>query len=231
MPTKNGASSAPLEYKIIYSKRKTIELRFDGANLLLIKVPQRTRKSAIEAILHQKADWIERTRKRLAQRLPVPQMVQGEQILLLGNWHSLNIQKVVTPDEVFNTPGVITLSQKLASQGVAGLIPLYRQVTRQWTEHYAQIYSEKHQLPYNGIRVSAAKTRWGSCGANNTLNFSWRLAMTPLLSIEYVVAHELAHIKHRNHSKAFWGFVAQIMPNYEQGRAWLKQNGHALPMF
>ena len=46
-----------------------------------------------------------------------------------------------------------------------------------------------------------------------------------------VMAHELAHIKHRNHSKAFWGFVAQIMPNYEQGRAWLKQNGHALPMF
>ena len=124
MPTKNGASPVPLEYKIIYSKRKTIELRFDGANLLLIKVPQRTRQSAIEAILHQKADWIERTRKRLAQRLPVPQMVQGEQILLLGNWHSLNIQKVVTPDEVFNTPGVITLSQKLASQGVAGLIPL-----------------------------------------------------------------------------------------------------------
>ena len=104
-------------------------------------------------------------------------------------------------------------------------------MTRQWTEHYAQIYSEKHQLPYNGIRVSAAKTRWGSCGANNTLNFSWRLAMTPLLSIEYVVAHELAHIKHRNHSKAFWDFVAQIMPNYEQGRAWLKQNGHALPVF
>ncbi len=130
---------------------------------------------------------------------------------------------------------MITLSQKLASQGAAGgLIPLYRQVTRQWTEHYAQIYSEKHQLPYNGIRVSSAKTRWGgSCGgANNTLNFSWRLAMTPLLSIEYVVAHELAHIKHRNHSKAFWGgFVAQIMPNYEPGRAWLKQNGHALPMF
>lgn len=229
MPLKEPVNQPALEYQIIYSQRKTIELRFDHENLLIIKAPYKTSKKRLEDVLRIKADWIEKTRARLSQRWHLPQMIQGEPILVLGEWLALNLQTGTSNKVDLSTPGVLTLSQELAKRGTDTLISLYRQLTRQYTQHYARIYSQRYQLQYSNIRVTSAKTRWGSCSLENSLNFSWRLAMTPLLSIEYVVAHELAHTKHRNHSKAFWQFLSEIMPNYKEGQLWLKQNGSKLP--
>ncbi len=221
--------SIPLDYKILYSKRKTIELRFENANTLLIKAPKNTNPQSIADILSRKADWISKTRLKLSQRWPVPKMAADEQILLLGEWRELEINPVGHKKISLSESGKIVISKDLAMQGAQVLIPFYRQITHYWVHHFADLYSSKWQLTYKSIRINSAKTRWGSCGANNTLNFSWRLAMTPLLSIEYVVAHELAHIKHHNHSKAFWQFLEQMMPHYKQGQTWLKENGNKLP--
>lgn len=221
--------SIPLDYKILYSKRKTIELRFENANTLLIKAPKNTNPQSIADILSRKADWISKTRLKLSQRWPVPKMAADERILLLGEWRELEINPVGHKKISLSESGKIVISKDLAMQGAQVLIPFYRQITHYWVHHFADLYSSKWQLTYKSIRINSAKTRWGSCGANNTLNFSWRLAMTPLLSIEYVVAHELAHIKHHNHSKAFWQFLEQMMPHYKQGQTWLKENGNKLP--
>ena len=221
--------SIPLDYKILYSKRKTIELRFENANTLLIKAPKNTNPQSIADILSRKADWISKTRLKLSQRWPVPKMAADERILLLGEWRELEINPVGHKKISLSESGKIVISKDLAMQGAQVLIPFYRQITHHWVHHFADLYSSKWQLTYKSIRINSAKTRWGSCGARNTLNFSWRLAMTPLLSIEYVVAHELAHIKHHNHSLSFWQFLEQMMPHYKQGQAWLKENGNKLP--
>ena len=89
-------------------------------------------------------------------------------------------------------------------------------------------YSSKANSPYKRIRISQARSRWGSCGAKGNLNFSWRLIMAPLEVIDYVVAHEVAHLKIKNHSKHFWLWVEQLFPDYRQQRKWLKTNGHLL---
>jgi predicted metal-dependent hydrolase len=80
----------------------------------------------------------------------------------------------------------------------------------------------------NGVRLSAAKSRWGSCGINGTLHFSWRLVRAPLPVIDYVVVHELAHLAERNHSRRFWLKVAAVLPDFQRQRRWLRQNGHLL---
>ena len=74
------------------------------------------------------------------------------------------------------------------------------------------------------IRLSEAKTRWGSCSTKNNLNFAWRLIMCPLSVIDYVVVHELSHITYKNHSSAFWARVKTVLPTYEDGQEWLKLN-------
>lgn len=229
MLNNEATKTTPFEIKVIYSKRKTIELRFLDADLLQIKAPNRTSKQKLADVLLQKADWIAKTRRTLAERWQTPQMKQGEQILLLGSWHSLKILSTPNAKPKIGETGVITIGQSLAETGASALVPLYRQLTRQWTEHYAQRYAQRWQLTHQGIRITSASTRWGSCGPKNTLNFSWRLAMAPLISIEYLVVHELAHIKHRDHSKAFWQFLKQMMPDFEEGQSWLKQNGNKLP--
>ena len=73
------------------------------------------------------------------------------------------------------------------------------------------------------ITITGARTRFGSCSAKNALSFSWRLMQYPEEAIDYVVVHELAHIRHHNHSAAFYDFIASVMPDHKQRRALLRQ--------
>ena len=84
--------------------------------------------------------------------------------------------------------------------------------------------------PFNRVFIKGQKTRWGSCSKQRNLSFNWRLVMAPLPVIDYVVAHELAHLVEMNHSRKFWALVEQIYPGYSLHRAWLKENGRLLTL-
>lgn len=75
-----------------------------------------------------------------------------------------------------------------------------------------------------GVKITSARTRFGSCSGKNSLCFSWRLMLYPAEAIDYVVVHELAHIRHHNHSRDFWAFVASAMPDYRERQSLLKLN-------
>jgi predicted metal-dependent hydrolase len=87
-------------------------------------------------------------------------------------------------------------------------------------------YAKQHGFVYSKIGITGARTRWGSCSAKGSLNFSWRLIMAPLEIIDYVIIHELVHLRYHNHSRAFWKGVADILPDYRARKAWLTQNSH-----
>lgn len=89
-------------------------------------------------------------------------------------------------------------------------------------------YSSLSGFKYKNIKITSAQKRWGSCTFQNNLNFPKKLALAPDKIIDYVVIHELCHIKEKNHSSKFWQEVAQIMPDYKIYRHWLKQNGYLL---
>ncbi len=80
----------------------------------------------------------------------------------------------------------------------------------------------------NRIAIRGQKTRWGSCSSDRNLNFNWRLMMAPVTAVQYVVAHELAHLEHMDHSTRFWKAVEKMSPDYNWHRAWLKKNGKLL---
>ena len=89
-------------------------------------------------------------------------------------------------------------------------------------------FSAQYGFQPKQVKISSAKTRWGSCSANGTLNFTWRLIMSPLSVIDYVVVHELAHLRVRNHSRKFWQVVESIDPDYKTKRKWLREYGETL---
>jgi predicted metal-dependent hydrolase len=80
------------------------------------------------------------------------------------------------------------------------------------------------------MSIADAETRWGSCSIDKNLHFNWKLIMTPLPVIDYVVSHELAHLVEMNHSRNFWEKVRKMFPLYRQYRTWLKRNGHTLTL-
>ena len=78
------------------------------------------------------------------------------------------------------------------------------------------------------IQVKELRSRWGSCSVDGVLSFSWRLILAPPFVLDYLAAHETAHLKEMNHSRRFWALVRRSMPEYERGRQWLHENGCAL---
>ena len=92
------------------------------------------------------------------------------------------------------------------------------EILPQRVAHYAPLMG----VTPTGVKITSARTRFGSCSGKNSLCFSWRLMLYPAEAVDYVVVHELAHIRHHNHSKSFWRTVEQFMPDYKERRKLLK---------
>ncbi len=103
--------------------------------------------------------------------------------------------------------------EKLKKQARKAIVPR--------VEHYASIMN----VEYGRIAIRAQKTRFGSCSSKGNLNFNCILALMPEEIVDYVVVHELAHLKQMNHSKLFWAEVEKVLPDYKKRRRWLKENG------
>jgi len=97
-------------------------------------------------------------------------------------------------------------------------------LARQELTHRARAYAEQIAQPLAGVTVRDTKSRWGSCSAKGSLSFSWRLIMTPEPVLDYVVAHEVAHLAEMNHSPRFWRVVKTLTPDVAGPRAWLKRH-------
>jgi len=83
-------------------------------------------------------------------------------------------------------------------------------------------------VSYAAIQIRDQRTRWGSCSPRGTLTFNWRLVLAPHAVLDYVVVHELCHLREANHGPGFWRLVAESRPGYEVPRAWLRRHGHEL---
>ena len=106
----------------------------------------------------------------------------------------------------------------------------YKDQARQLFTQRLEYYAAKHNLHYRQVRLSSARTRWGSCGPNGTINLTWRLIMAPLATIDYVVAHELTHLEVRDHSARFWKRLEQIYPDYRTQRLLPESAQRRLPL-
>ena len=104
----------------------------------------------------------------------------------------------------------------------------HQELARQVLQRRAEYYARQMQVSYGRVAVKDQKTRWGSCSAKGNLNFNWRLILAPGEVLDYVVVHELAHRREMNHSVRFWNLVESVLPDYQQRKRWLKENGDRL---
>ena len=134
------------------------------------------------------------------------------------NWIEKNTQKVLQRKEQAKNAEKLTADdlQKLAERAMS-VIP-------QRVKYYADIMG----VHYGRITIRNQKTRWGSCSSKGNLNFNCLLMLAPDEAIDYVVVHELCHLKEMNHSPKFWAEVKKVLPDYEKQKAWFKENGNAL---
>lgn len=104
----------------------------------------------------------------------------------------------------------------------------YKKKARAYIVPRLEEYAKKFGFQYNNVRITSAVTRWGSCSSKRNLNFSYRLILAPKDAIDYVIVHELCHLRQMNHSEKFWKEVENIMPEYKKHEKRLKQHGYKL---
>lgn len=214
--------------QIVRSKRKTIALIVKPDGSLIVRAPLRTPDGIIQEFIQRNTGWVTRKQaEALAALPPAPrQYVAGELFLYLGNPYPLFIAQGQQPPLLFDE------SFKLAdaAQSKASLMfeRWYRTQAKMIINERVDVYARQYNFQYKRIGITSARTRWGSCSANGSLNFSWRLMMAPIEAIDYVIIHELVHTVVHNHSRQFWDKVARIMPDYQERRKWLRTHAQEL---
>ena len=224
-------SSSPQIDQIIRSNRRSISLEVHPDGRLIVRAPKSASDAQIRSLVARKADWVAKSRKKASHRygdLKPKTFIPGETFWYLGEQYPLQLTNRQRPP--LDLDSAFLLSRAAQDRAKEVFIAWYRKETRQITQNFIDSYARRNGFRVKGVRITSARTRWGSCSANQTLNFTYRLSMAPLEVIEYVVVHELAHLKERNHSQDFWRVVARLMPDYQTRRRWLKQNGYLLTL-
>ena len=212
----------------VRSKRKTLALIVKPDGSLLVRAPLHTPVTTIQEFVEKNERWIQRKRAEFQAALPSTpkQYLPDECFLYLGNSYALEIVEGQRSPLLLD--GRFKLAARLQVQGALVFEKWYREQARIILTQRVELLADPYGFQYTGLRITAARSRWGSCSATGSLNFTWRLVMAPLEVIDYVVVHELVHTVIHNHSKRFWKRVEKIMPDYAEHRKWLKKNGQEL---
>lgn len=211
--------------RLVRSDRRTLALQIDAKGTLIVKAPKRMPLSVINSFVQEKMDWIASKRslqKQLLSAHPPLEARAGEKLLLLGKDVTLtlaNVQKPVLTDDLLMIPVSFTkkaLGAFVRSYAKRVLVPLAREQSARLGYQIAR------------IRISSARSRWGSMSQSGTLSLSFYLVLCPREIIDYVLTHELCHRAHMNHSAQFWALVEGFVPDYRMKRDWLKAHGYLM---
>ncbi len=211
--------------KIIRTRRKTIALIIERDGDLTVRAPLRTPRAQIEQLVQEKAQWIAEKQALVKAHQPVAhQYLPGEQFWFLGKSYPLEVVPGQARPALAFANSRFRLSQRGATQASTVFEQWYREQARAILAERTRALAQQFGYTYTSLRISGARTRWGSCGAGGKLNFTWRLVQAPVEVIDYVIVHELAHLAVRNHSSQFWERVRRHMPDYARHRQWLKEH-------
>jgi len=218
-------SGDQLHYQLERRQRRTVGLKITE-NGLVIHAPKRISQSHLESIIVLKADWIRKKLETLIEnKMPEMQWRHGETLLFMGNTISLAVEHDIRSKVVEYEPGVLQLAmpnhhdQNLIARKV---IQWYKKQALVDFTRRLEIFSSKLGVSFSSFNLSNAGSRWGSCNSRKEIRLNWRLLQAPPHIINYVVCHELAHLKEMNHSAKFWATVASIYPDYKVAEKELK---------
>ena len=217
-------------HKLVRSKRRTIALIVERDGSLTVRAPKRAAVMDIQSFILEKQGWILRTRERFMSLKEVPkkEYKDGDTFLYLGNMYGLSLVKPQRPALKFENG--FTLGNTAQSSGERFFTQWYKEQAYKVIAERVRVFSDQYGFVPKQVKISSARTRWGSCSPDGILNFTWRLVMAPLDVIDYVVVHELAHLRVKNHSSRFWREVERIMPEYKDRRKWLRLHGETLSL-
>ena len=213
------------DYTLIRSDRKTLGIEIDRSGRLIVRAPQKMRQAEIERFLQTKEAWIKEKQTEMLNRQNTVMPANSDVLWYFGRQFALTRTDCKTP---VVSDGAITVPN---SWNENDLVRWYGRELRLYLNERLPYWIAQTGLHPTGCHVTSARGRWGSCSGKKSVNFAWRLVFCPLDVIDYVIIHELCHIRHMNHSAAFWSLVEQYDPVYKVHKQWLRDHAALMDLF
>ena len=211
---------ASLAYFVEKSQRKTAAIHLSAEGQVVLKVPLRTPDKVLDEMIIGKYPWIVKKQKELhTKRLHKErtQTAMEGQFLYLGKTYTREALLGLVNDN--GNPAQDT-DQRILNWYLIQAMDLF--------DERMKVLSPLVGAYPKKVTLKDQRSRWGSCSIRGNINLNWRLIMAPQEVIDYVIIHELCHMHHMDHSRAFWHLVGKYAPNYKLAKKWLKLHGHLL---
>ncbi|MCR6544379.1 M48 family metallopeptidase [Dehalobacterium formicoaceticum] len=227
-----------ISYRMRKSVRaKNLRLSISEENGLEVVLPKQYSLgeiSQIEDFLRQKEVWILDKMKLMAEQTALKEAAEGNflsRIRYLDQEYPIVV--ILDSDapirvELNGDKALFTLPENREELIQQVIQAWYPWAAKQFIEERCPHWAEKMRVSYQRIYIKNQKSRWGSCSGSKNLSFNMRLIMAPIEVVDYVIIHELTHLKEMNHSPVFWQMVADFCPSYQEHRDWLKKYGAGL---
>lgn len=224
--------------KIIKSQRKTLSLQINEDGELIVRVPKFVSDNVINEFIEKNSAWIIKKIKEIQSKksqVKVHSFEDGEEYLFLGKKLKLKIIDEFFPlskklPSITINEDFITVREKDPGKIASLIQKFYKSEARKILQERVNLYLNQlnqiynFNLNYRKIQLTNGRKSLGSCSPKGDLNFSWRIIQAPLEVIDYIVIHELIHLKIKNHKRFFWLRVGRLQPDYRKSIEWLKEN-------
>ncbi len=216
-------------------RARQLRLSMSQEGQFTLVVPWFTPKFAANLFLKKHVGWLEKQSSKIEKQKelrPDFKYSTGDMFYYFGESVILDVKPSSRKRPTIKIRGdkmLITLHRDVSrADGVIAIKKtiqkFYKEKAEEVIHDRLQFFNEHYGFRYNRVTLRNQKSRWGSCSRLKNLNFNWKLIMAPIEVIDYVVVHELCHLKEMNHSSRYWNLVAQTTPEYKVIRKWLRQN-------
>lgn len=221
-----------IEFTVEFSKRKTLSIEVSAPKVIRVIAPYGTEEDKILETVKLKSKWIVKKLfeiREMEYRKRNREYVNGESFIYMGRNYSLQIvvdESIRMPEaKLWRGKFFVHVKGNDSDQIRLALENWYRDKAKEKIKERIAYYQNCFDEKPRRIVIKDQQKRWGSCTKNNELLFNWKCIMAPSPVLDYIVVHEMCHMVHMNHSKEFWQLVKKVLPDYEQRKEWLKNNG------
>lgn len=224
-------TEAPLPYRLVRSRRRSVAIHVHDGEVE-VRAPMRTPVYWIEAFVHSKQDWIHQRlaaeQQRAAEALRI---AHGERLPFLGEPRELQFVTAARNEVLLDNDTLVIQGRALDEVRAQKLLKAWlteqaRHFLVPRTTALAQSLGVGHKL--KEVHFRHTRSKWGHCTTRGVVQFNPAIMMTPEPVVNYLVAHEVCHLLHMNHSAAYWEKVASVCPDHAEQRRWLRSNEHRL---
>nr|MDO8085187.1 SprT family zinc-dependent metalloprotease [Candidatus Sigynarchaeum springense] len=222
------------EYTITRTSRRTIGITIRPDGSIIVRVPRHVMQRQVDEVLAQKKGWIQKKRESIQARERLrpkpPEFADGDALPYLGQAFRLVVrQSFENKTRVEATGGSLVVHvqgdpdtpPQLRERARVAMVGWYKAQAHSLLPSRVEAFKVRLDVQPARVAIKDQRTRWGSCSSKGNVNLNWRLVLCPSHVLDYVVVHELCHLKINSHSASFWKLVASLVPDYKNCKQWL----------